>query len=223
MIDFNKVRNINVNSDLKIIETFYWKGFSALFPELTKEKFLSYCSEDTYGGWEDTDHTHAAGRRELKVLYALLRIVKPTNILEVGTHKGDSTNHILLAADNNKNNPTVTTVDVVNHLGSKKLHNYPVTVIINHSLNILNTNKDYDFIMQDGDHSYAGILQELSMFKQQTKLKHVWGHDYYLGREAAINSRGVGMAYDELGDSVFSEWAPFIEDNYQAGFIIGKV
>ena len=45
------------------------------------------------------------------------------------------------------------------------------------------------------------------------------GHDYYLGTD----NRGVGRAYDELADSVFSEWKPFIEEAYQAGFIIGRI
>ncbi len=165
MVDLYKARAIDVQLDLELIEAFYWGGISILFPEITKEQFLSYCKEDTYGGHEEAGHFHAAGRRELKVLYALLRIVKPSNILEIGTHTGDSTNHILLAAENNKNNPTVTTVDIVNHLGSKKLHDYPVTTITAHSLNILTSNKDYDFIMQDGSHAYSDLKKELTLFR----------------------------------------------------------
>ena len=68
-----KLINKPVEEDLNLILDNYWLSFSALFPKVTKEQFINWIEEDYYGGWEELEHTHAGGRRELKMLYATIR------------------------------------------------------------------------------------------------------------------------------------------------------
>ena len=112
-------------SDINIILENYWEKFSVIFPKVLKEQFISWIEEDTYFGWEDLGHRHAGGRRELKMLYATIRASKPTNILEIGTYKGDSSNHILLACEKNaeEGHPAKVNLLDINNYITGNLHN----------------------------------------------------------------------------------------------------
>ena len=80
-----KITREPVGKDLDLILNNYWLSFSTLFPKVTKEQFINWIKEDYYGGWEELEHTHAGGRRELKMLYATIRASKPKNILQIGS------------------------------------------------------------------------------------------------------------------------------------------
>jgi hypothetical protein len=123
------VKNNPPEMDLEIIIENYWEKFKTIFPNVLKEEFIKWINEDYYGGWEDYVNYNVGGRRELKMLYATIRAKKPKKILEIGTYMGDSTNHILLAAENNKKEGydcEVTTIDITDYVGNKKLHDYPL-------------------------------------------------------------------------------------------------
>jgi hypothetical protein len=207
--------------DLEIIIENYWEKFNILFPEVSKEKFIDWINEDYYGGWEDYANYNVAGRRELKMLYATIRAKKPKNILEIGTYAGDSTNHILLAAENNRKEGydcEVTTVDITDFVGGKKLHDYPLNRKIISSLHILNSeNVDFDFILQDGDHSKNHVINEINLFKKIKSLELVWSHDYFL------DNKTIGKIYEDIEFNIFSERQVFKESNYNAGFQIGII
>lgn len=203
--------------DYKLILNNYWNKFSKLFPKVSKDQFCKWIKEDTYIGWEEAGHTHAAGRRELKMLYATIRAAKPKSILEIGTYRGDSANHILLACENNKSEGfpcSVTLLDIKDYL-DKKLHDYPYERIIENSIEHL-PDSNYEFIVQDGSHAYDMVKNELHLFSKIPGLRTVWAHDYYLP------NRGVKPAWDEIADTIFKEWIPFNELAYIAGFVIAK-
>jgi hypothetical protein len=203
--------------DIEIMIKNYWEKFEMLFPNVSKNQFADWVEEDVYTGWEEAGHNHSAGRRELKMLYVTLRAVKPKNILEIGTYKGDSSNHVLLACENNKKEGfpcEVTLLDIKNYM-DKPLHNYPYNRVLENSIYYLPKN-NHDFIIQDGSHTYNMVKKELQLFSKNSSLNTVWAHDYHLP------GRGVKQAWDELGSKVFNEWISFKEDAYPPGFVIAK-
>lgn len=207
-----------LEEDVQNILTYYWENFNKLFPNIPKSQFLNWINEDTYGGWEESTHVNAGGRRELKMLYATIRATKPKNILEIGTYDGCSTNHILLAAENNSKEGfdcSVTTVDINDYVKDKKLHDFPLDRVMQGSLQYLQSNNHFDFIMQDGDHTPAYVDQELKIFATLPNLKTVWSHDYYL--------RGTLIPTFEKNSNMWSNHSPFKEPSYNAGFNIGII
>lgn len=204
--------------DIKLIKQHYWNKFKSLFPEVSEKQFEDWVAEDYYIGGEDLEHTGAAGRRELKTLYASIRAMKPKSILEIGTYKGDSGNHVLLACEHNKKEGfpcEVTLLDINNYLESE-LHNYPYNRVLENSVAYL-PKVTPDFIVQDGNHSYQHVLSELKHMKNNDNLKCVWAHDYHLP------GRGVKPAWDEYASNVFNSWHEFNEPFYAAGFAMGRI
>jgi hypothetical protein len=202
-------------NDIKLITQNYWEKFKALFPFTEYSDFVGWIEEDFYPGWEELGYSGPAGRRELKMLYASIRATKPSKILEIGTFRGDSANHILLACEKNRNEGfpvEVTLLDIRNYLNSD-LHDSNFTRELKSSVDFLPVN-GYDFIVQDGSHAYSMVTQELELFKKCKDLKWVWAHDYYLP------GRGVKPAWDEIGNRVFEKWTAFSEKEYAAGFVI---
>lgn len=209
---------IDPSQDEKLITKFYWDKFSNLFPELEYKTFTQYLNEDYYGGWEETNHFHAGGRRELKMLYITLRVLKPKKILEIGTYDGRSTDHILLAAENNTKDGykcDVTTVDLNDYIKNRKLHPFPVNRIIKSSLLHLPHSTEYDFIFQDGDHTSEAVRNELALFENLPNLKGLFSHDYYL------HFNTIKKVFDTYPiGKIFNKCQPFQEDAYDSGFHI---
>jgi len=213
--------------DLKLMIDNYWKNYKELFPEINLNDFSNWAEEDMYGGWEESSHHNPAGRRELKMLYVSIRFLKPKNILEIGTHDGTSTNHILLAAEQNQQegyDSNITTLDIKDVVGSKKLHNFPHNRIIESSLDHCKKYKNYDFIFQDGSHSFQDVTKELELFSNFDNLKFVLTHDYFLhGGQSTGSTGGVKMAIESFlsSNNLFKKRNLFKEALYNAGFHIG--
>lgn len=206
--------------DEQIILANYWPNFQALYPNVKESQFREYIAEDYFGGWEEAGHTHAGGRRELKMLFATIRVCKPKFILEIGTYDGRSTDHILLAASKNNDEGfpcEVTTLDIADYLNGRTLFDFPVNILRNSSLDHLQIATHYDFIMQDGDHTPSYVHQELERFSQLPDLKTVWSHDYFLRGELEP------VFTDSRHSDLFQEKAQFKEEAYSAGFQIGLV
>jgi len=214
------LKNISKENDIEIMTKYYWKNFKEIFPETSIEQFKSWIEEDYYGGWEDYENYNVGGRREMKMLYLTIRARKPKKILEIGTFMGDGTNHILLASERNSEEGfpcEVTTIDIEDFVINKNLHNYPLKRIIKSSLNVLDENTDYDFIVQDGDHSSDFVSMELNLFKKNKNLDLVWSHDYFL------NEKTVGNVFERESGDFFEKRESFKEPSYNAGFQIAIV
>lgn len=206
------------DNDILIRE--YWNGFERLFPECKLHDFEKWINENNLNGWEDTLDYNSAGRRELKILYNTIRITKPKKILEIGTHKGCSTEHILLACKYNHSEGypcEVHTIDIFDYPNTDISDIYPYKKIIANSLQFLVDNKSYDFIVQDGEHNREHVIKELNLFKTINTLKTVWSHDYFL------DNRAIGNVLEQEEYDIFDDKQVFKEDNYIAGFQIGLI
>jgi hypothetical protein len=206
--------------DVDIIIREYWEGFKKLFPNCELYNFEKWISENNLNGWEDTLDYNSAGRRELKMLYNTIRITKPKKILEIGTHKGCSTEHILLACKNNDSEGypcEVQTIDIFDYPDTNISNIYPVKRIIGNSLDFLMDNNSYDFIVQDGNHDREHVIKEINLFKTIKTLKTVWSHDYYLDNQT------IGKILEQKEYNIFVNKEAFKENNYIAGFQIGLI
>jgi len=206
--------------DKNIMLSEYWDGFKQLFPECEIEIFNKWLNENNLNGWENTLDYNSAGRRELKMLYNTIRLTKPKKILEIGTHKGCGTEHILLACKNNDLDGypcEIDTIDVIDYPDSNIENLYPFNKIISDSLEFLIENDTYDFVVQDGCHDHDHVIKELRLLKKFNNLKVLWAHDYFL------NDKIVGNIFEsEEFNNMFSQSLPFLEKNYITGFYIGK-
>jgi len=205
-------------SDLDLILENYWSDFNKLFPNINKNKFIEWINEDYFHGWEETLNYNSTGRRELKILYATIRASKPKKLLEIGTHMGTGTNHILLALSKNKEEGyecSFTTLDIQDYIGESKLYNYPFRKLIMNSIDHLNIEDDYDFIIQDGSHELTNVENELNLFSKMKNLKVLWSHDYYLGEG------NIGKIIENNYKNIFNISSSFIENSYVTGFFIG--
>lgn len=202
-------------SDSELIIQHYFKGFKNIFPNTTQHELSEIISDNFLGGWEEAGHRHAGGRRELKMLYATILLQKPQNILEIGTYKGDSTNHILLAGYKSNETPNITTVDINDYnpiFNPLFLDHYndKFTISLKGSNELLRTG-NYDFIFQDGNHSANAVRAEIELFRKMDSLKMIFAHDCYLYPY-------IQDIYKRSG--IFKQIVTFKEPAYKAGFLI---
>lgn len=142
-------------------------------------------------GWKE-DHTAISGvfgdddrfgginPGDRRALYYLIRALRPRSVLEVGTHIGASTLYIARALKNNGDG-SVTTVDIADvnapdgawrrvglpmpprdfadKLGCRE----PINFVTRASLDFISeTDKKFDFIFLDGDHSARTVYREVA-------------------------------------------------------------
>jgi predicted O-methyltransferase YrrM len=68
--------------------------------DLDAEKLQAFAEQDKYTGWDEGKGEFPVGSLwtvEGQVLYALIRMLKPKNIMELGVNYGASTCHIAAA------------------------------------------------------------------------------------------------------------------------------
>lgn len=135
-----------------------------------------------------------------RALYSLIRGLNPTSVLEVGTHIGSSTLHLARALKTNNAGGHLDTVDIYDvndpQCGAWKSVGAPaspaammqamglsdiVTFHTSGSLNyIKSTDKKFDVIFLDGDHSATAVYNEVSAsLPVLTSGGIVILHDYY--------------------------------------------
>ena len=133
---------------------------------------------------------------EGKLIYVLIRLLKPARILELGNFKGASTNFILSALKKNSKGK-LTLVDLVENLEYDNLHDYPFIRYIDDSLKFLKREMKFDFILIDDNHEYEHVKKELSLIKSNNKIEKyiIWGHDYFAETREGVN---VKKAVDEV-------------------------
>jgi hypothetical protein len=161
--------------------------FELICPQLglDVDDCLAYADEDVIGGFNmDVNErrwpTGSLWEVEGKVLYALVRAMKPRNVLEIGTWVGCSATHILEAlAVNGKGK--LTSIDVNGGAGSqiplslrKKwslLEGQAQDVISNNAL------PHVDLVYEDGPHDLAGTQAILEAVRDNLTPKLVISHD----------------------------------------------
>ena len=203
-----------MRTDTDIMMKNYYEKFKAIF-NVSYGEMYRLIMEDNYLGWEDVGHTHAGGRRELKALYCAIRLSKPKSVLEIGTYKGDSTNHILLAAEKNteEGHPCkVTTIDITEYL-DKELHPFEFTRMIGNSLDVIEDG-DWDFVFQDGNHNPNHVKKELQLLMGNPSVKTIFAHDCFLYPK-------IGELY-EVKQHKLKSLTFFKESKYKAGFLIAQ-
>lgn len=148
----------------------------------------------------DGDYSGGINPGDRRALYFLIMGLKPGNVLEVGTHIGASTIYIAAALKRGKESAKLTTVDIVDVNDSvrgawKKIGMSKCPADFAAELGLLDrivfytgrslefmsvTDRRFDLIFLDGDHSARAVYEELA---SALPLLHKDGvillHDYY--------------------------------------------
>lgn len=127
----------------------------ATWLKLTFAEFQALLEQDYLGGYIG-EPTGIDG----KVLYAIVRTLKPQRLLEIGTAQGGTAGHIALALKHNYEDYDIEghllTVDIDNTAGlynmPQFLRDYATSVHADANLYIEQLS-EYDFIHEDGNHS----------------------------------------------------------------------
>ncbi|MCB1650421.1 MAG: class I SAM-dependent methyltransferase [Alphaproteobacteria bacterium] len=147
------------------------------------------------------DHDEAGGINpgDRRALFSLISAQRPVSILEIGTHIGASTLYIAKASQACETQGHITTVDILDvnapggeweSLGTKKsprenlmaLGCADIVNFVQASAQdfMAETSETFDFIFLDGDHSAAGVYNELALaLKILSPGGIILLHDYY--------------------------------------------
>ncbi len=194
----------------------------ALAAGLNADELIAYANEDGIGG-RDTGHWSGMSTfsAEGQVLYALIRTLKPMQVIEVGVDSGGTSTHILTALDRNSSG-LLYSVDINPDVGSKvpaDLRQY-WTLVTGDALTV-DLPAQADFIFEDGSHELAftrDILTRLKALNPRVIISHdYYSHEVYGGfyvKEAfdAVLPGGFGVkindAFTGLGVWVNPDWQP---------------
>jgi predicted O-methyltransferase YrrM len=130
------------------------------------------------GALQLPDETGGMTSGECRLLYYLTAFLKPSSVLEIGTHIGASTVHFAAALRDHTNNGTLTTVDIVDvnaehgpwrTLGAAKPSDLVRTIgmgdrvrfVVAPALDLLAAEKRFDLILLDGDHAADAVYREV--------------------------------------------------------------
>jgi hypothetical protein len=173
----------------------YYDGFQKL-TGVNLVDFTNYYNESIYGGYPE-EPGGSIWESEGKSIYVLIRILKPKRILEIGNFLGKSSNHILQAVEMNRIGE-VTLLDIQERLEYNKLHSKIFTRILQDSLIYLSKSFEFDLIIQDGDHTYQHVKNEIELILQNNLLNSycIWAHDYWQRSKPKVCS--VWIAWDEM-------------------------
>jgi hypothetical protein len=188
--------------------------------EISEENIKQYLSESKYGGYPE-EPSGSVWSMEGKSLFLLIRHLKPKRILELGNYKGVSSNHILQAVELNGFGD-VTLLDIHDYIEYDKIHNQNFNRLIDDSLNYLDNEIDFDFIVVDDNHEYEHVKKELSLIYQNNKPKnyYIWTHDYF-----AVEGLGVGVktAWDETENLINQTSYKILGPESNCGFVFSEI
>lgn len=162
---------------------FYFKEISNLIEN--KDKFIEYFEEDTLIGYPQS-MSGSMFTSEAQFIYALIKTFKPKSILEIGNWIGSTSNHIIKACSSYNGN--VSLVDIAENIDYSNFIKYANTErILNDSIAFLETtDKKFDFIVQDGDHSYEYVKKELQLLMKKNDKFICVAHDWFAVSEIFI-------------------------------------
>lgn len=203
----NKARGLR---DVVQLGTVSSLSFEAANLSRTPDIYKLLTQEDAQQNWAedhaqimkvliDEDRAGGVNPGDRRVLYMLLSALKPKTVLEIGTHIGASTLYIARALKAAAPESRITTVDICDvnapdapwkgaELAASPQENLKtlgcadmVDFVVQSSQSFMvSTDKRFDFIFLDGDHTAVSVYKELSL---ACKLLHPRGmillHDYY--------------------------------------------
>ncbi|MGB1285109.1 MAG: O-methyltransferase [Aggregatilineales bacterium] len=159
--------------------------------DLNADDLITYAAEDDIGGWDNGAGGWAIGSLwsvEGKVLYALIRALKPAKVLELGTHTGCSAAHIAAALLMNGTGK-LTCVDMNENAGGNIPDDYRsvITFKAQDALDYISKSRTkWDFIYEDLLHTVDQV-------------SHVWSN-------AKLATGGMLVSHDAMhfnvGDAV---------------------
>lgn len=112
--------------------------------------------------FSDTEHSTTSG--DCLFLYLLVRYLKPTNILEIGTFVGNTLSALILACEKNNKPYKIHTIDLEDNLKLEKNLLKNVVIHHGHSRDVLKSiDENLDFIFSDAalDKSTAKLLSKI--------------------------------------------------------------
>lgn len=156
---------------------------------LDASELIGYIAEDQLGG-RDTGHWPGMSTFEAEgqILYALIRAMKPKQVLEIGIDSGGTSSHILQALRVNEFGQLYS-IDIKPDVG------YAVpdilrdrwTICIGDALNV--PLPDADFVFEDGPHTYdwtVAMFKRIKTMAPRVMLTHdMYSHRTY-GPEFAV-------------------------------------
>lgn len=146
---------MNLTDTLFVIENFLGLETDSLLPLANEDNIGGYHPEPSQRQWGSGAIWDVEGR----TIHALIRALKPVNVVEIGSGTGCSTNHIASALKANYLTPEnyghVVTLDRGNTPKILDGHNSFVTVLPGDAFEYLESLPDnsIDFILEDADHS----------------------------------------------------------------------
>lgn len=154
--------------------------------QVSADDLIAYADEDQHGGRGVGFNAYALDRDEGRLLYAVIRALKPETVLEIGVYEGASANHILGALEANENGELVS-VDVHKEAGGGipdslkprwTFYNMDAT---SSDLSV-NDLWRYDVIFEDGDHGLAAATAVYAKVKELNP-RILITHDWAMGVE----------------------------------------
>ena len=188
--------NLRYKSDLSLSEIFSTREIESMWLDSEKE-INQFNIPDGAGGVNPGDR---------RAVYYLINAIKPSSVLEIGTHIGASTVYIASALQKNKLaigiDANLTTVDIIDvncpikkpwlkhgatyspsEMVDKMGFGSSIEFVVNNSLSYAaKCERRYDFIFLDGDHSAAAVYQEIPIaLDLLNKNGVILLHDYFPG------------------------------------------
>jgi len=157
-----------------------------------------------------------------ELLFALVRSLKPDNVLEIGTFEGDTALAIARALKENKLGH-LTTTDIRSFgqemfLVDNDVGEY-VTCVTSNPVEYLEQQQSgsFDFIFIDGSHEYKEVSRDLEMSDRLIKDQgYIVGHD-------AIMIPDVVTAYTSFMEKNKDKYKDIVLDTYAGVFILKKM
>lgn len=200
------------------------------------QALMAFAAEDTLGGyhWNEAQRTFPSGslwQVEGQILYALVRWLKPMNVVEIGGWAGASASHLALAVQANGVGH-VTSVD--SGIGGQE-HGHLLTPELRKSVTLVNREgvewlldqspASIGFLFEDADHSTALVrsLTEAALPRMEPGgiiANHDAAHDFaYIGGGVKINSE-VGRAVRDGLALANVYFKPYLADPSDCGLAI---
>lgn len=139
----------------------------------------AYASQDEGIGGVDTGWiTGSMWEVEGKALYAIVRALKPTRMLEIGTRYGCSTTHILAAMAANGHGELVS-LDIVPFAGNIAPElRQRWTFVQTDAMEWVTANREpFDVVWEDGDHAYIWTRDMMRLIRDNIDPPFTISHD----------------------------------------------